>query len=342
MLEMISYGWKRRTPRVEPGCRAYTLVELIVVIGIIGMLAAILLPAVQAARETARRTECSNHLKQLTFALHNHHDVHRTFPSGGESSGYHVSFRNGVPEVGKQQAAGWGFQLLPYLEQNAVHSGAGAEPLSDPIQQLVAKSVVAVQSPVPVFFCPSRRGTAVHPPASDWYNWIVVNGQRIQAKSSEDFGHAQNDYAASSFSSNFLRPDGSLGSGCDGPCGWVCRTKWNDPVRPTDFSSIRDGTSNTFAFGDKRLNSSRLGDYQNDDRAGYTAGWDLSVVRRTDRAPMPDPVVGDGNMRFGSSHPGGVNMSMLDGSVRLISYDVEPWLFSCLGARDDSLAAQAP
>ena len=342
MLKTISYGCKHGIPWLGRRCRAYTLVELLVAIAIAGTLAALLLPAIQAARETARRAECSNHLKQLTFALHNHHDIHRTFPSGGDLPGYHVSFRNAVPEVGKQQAVGWGFQLLPYLEQNAVYYGAGAVPLTDPIQQLVAKSVVAVRSPVPVFFCPSRRGPVVHPRTSDWYNWIVVDGRRMQARSSEEFGHAQNDYAASSFSSNFVRPDGSLGPGCDGPCGWLCRTKWDAPIQPTGFSSIHDGTSSTFAFGDKRLNSSRLGDYQNDDRAGYTAGWDLSAVRRTDRVPMPDPVVGDGNMRFGSSHPGGVNMSMLDGSVRLVSYDVELWLFSCLGARDDSVATQAP
>jgi prepilin-type N-terminal cleavage/methylation domain-containing protein/prepilin-type processing-associated H-X9-DG protein len=343
MLETTYCGHSPRVRRRAGGrCRAFTLVELVVVIAIIGTLVALLLPAVQAAREAARRAECSNHLKQLTLALHNHHDIHDMFPSGGDWPGHHVSFRNGVPEVGGRQTVGWAFQILPYLEQNAIHVGAGAAPRSDPIQQLVAKSVVAVQSPVPTFFCPSRRSPVAHPRRSDWYNWIVVDGRRIRARYSEDFGHAQNDFAASSFSSNFFRPDGSRGPGCGGPCGWLRRTKWNSPTRPTDFSSIKDGTSNTFALGDKRLNSSRLGDYQNDDRAGYTGGWDLSVVRRTDRVPMRDPSSGDGNMRFGSSHPGGVNMSMLDGAVRFISYDVGVWVFSCLGARDDSLAAQVP
>ena len=342
MRHTISWGGKRRMPWLGARGRAFTLVELIVVIAIIGLLIALLLPAVQAAREAARRAECSNHLKQLTLALHNHHDIHKTFPSGGEWPGYHASFRNGAPEVGGRQTLGWGFQILPYLEQNAVHSGAGALTRSDPIQQLVARSVVAVQSPVSTFFCPSRRSPVAHPQRSDWYNWIVVDGQRIQARHSDDFGHAQNDYAASCLSSLFLQTGGNSTSGCGGPCGWLFRTNWNQPIRPTNFSSIKDGASNTFAFGGKRLNSTRLGDYQNDDRAGYTAGWDLSVVRRTDREPMPDGIIGDGNMRFGSSHPGGVNMSLLDGSVRLVSYDVELWVFSCLGARADSQAAHVP
>lgn len=327
---------------VELRCRGFTLVELLVVIAVVGLLIALLLPAVQAARETARRATCANHLKQLTLALHNHHDIHGTFPSGGDSPGHHASVRNGAPEIGGRQMLGWGFQILPYLEQSAVHAGNGAAPQSDPIQQLVAKSVMSIQTPISTFFCPSRRSPVAHPRRPDWYKWIVVDGQRVTASYSEDFGHAQNDFGASSSSYRFFRPDGSYGPSCGGPCGWLRRTRWSDPVQPTGFSSIKDGMSNTFAFGDKRLNTSRLGDYQNDDRAGYTAGWETSVVRRTDRAPMPDPTTGDGNMRFGSSHPGGVNMSMLDGALRFISYDVDLWVFSCLGARADSQPAQVP
>ncbi len=326
--------------RIQP--RAFTLVELLVVMTIIGILLALLLPAVQAAREAARRVECSNHLKQLTLALHNHHNVHGTFPSGGQGLGYHVSFRNSVPAVGAQQMVGWGYQVLPYIEQTDLWSGSGADPQATPIQQLVAKSVAAIRSPISIFFCPSRRNVSVPLPVNEWYSWVVVDGQRLTGRYSMPYGHAQCDYAASTLSVNYLLPAGNVGPGCGGPCGWVRQTLWNSPQQPLGFSDITDGTSNTFALGDKRLNALRLAGYQNDDKAGYTAGWDQDTVRRTDTAPLPDPKTGDGNLRFGSSHPGGVNMSMLDGSVRFISYTVELWVFSCLGARNDSCTTYVP
>jgi prepilin-type N-terminal cleavage/methylation domain-containing protein len=98
--------------------RAFTLVELLVVIAIIGVLVALLLPAVQAARESARRTQCVNHLKQLALAAQNHADTYRILPSaGGPGWDYHMSYINGVPQIAPQQHGGWGFQILPFIEQ---------------------------------------------------------------------------------------------------------------------------------------------------------------------------------------------------------------------------------
>src|SRR5688500_8950333 len=103
---------------------AFTLVELLVVIAIIGVLVALLLPAVQAARESARRTQCSNQLRQIALAWQNHHDVHKFFPSGGW--GYYWT---GDPNrgFGKKQPGSWAYSSLPFMEQGQLHQrGKGA------------------------------------------------------------------------------------------------------------------------------------------------------------------------------------------------------------------------
>src|SRR5688500_14868950 len=103
----------------------FTLVELLVVIAIIGVLVALLLPAVQASREAARRTQCKNNLKQIGLAFHQHHDVHQFFPTGGWDWATPPTYVNGTPAIGREQQAGWGFQILPYVEQTVVWNGGG-------------------------------------------------------------------------------------------------------------------------------------------------------------------------------------------------------------------------
>ena len=267
--------------------RAFTLVELLVVIAIIGVLIGLLLPAVQAAREASRRTQCMNHLKQFGLAFQSHHSSHDFFPSGGWNWFDAPTYINGQPATGADQKAGWGFQVLPYIEAQNVWEAGPAE---------------AIGAPISLFFCPTRRSPQVVDHEDNYSPQI--NGGIIT--------HALCDYAASNREEN----------------GIVQR------FEPTDISQVTDGTSNTLLAADKRLNLTRLGEWQDDDNEGYTVGWNEDTIRMTRNSPSPDyygDENNDGEKLFGSSHPGVINTAFADGSARTVSIDIEEDTFRRLG-----------
>jgi prepilin-type N-terminal cleavage/methylation domain-containing protein/prepilin-type processing-associated H-X9-DG protein len=339
----------RRARRV-----GFTLVELLVVIAIIGVLVALLLPAVQAAREAARRTQCTNQVKQMALAYQNHADAHGFLPTGGWYGNY-----TGDPDRGfdEGQPGGWIFNILPFIEQQQLRDLGAGLPAADKQAQIVRRDGI----PISTFNCPSRRPSQPYPNDLQFKptNANVVLGEQ----------HARSDYAASAGAIDIaaksalqIRLDGY---GVEEPCGRIRPNsyaeydsgqskKWPPHIElfsgvtfcgsKVEFQHVTDGTSKTYAVGERHLDPLHYLDglVHDNDWSMYTGHQD-DVIRMTtywptrqiDLAPSQDTpglLLGE---QFGSAHPGGLNMGYLDGSVHFVNYDIEPELHHVMGARAD-------
>ena len=322
-------------PAVARRSRAFTLVELLVVIAIIGTLVGLLLPAVQSAREAARRSKCMNNLKQIGIAVHNHHDTRGILPTGGHSWDK-WNFTSGRPGSGVNQTAGWAYQILPFMENENLFLGNGAKDLNGngSISDW-ERFAFARGTPVAQFLCPSRRGTADGVKNSgEWYPSAESTGSRP---------FAQTDYAGNSldWGDNWLGSEGAPWhwEEGDGPIVWTNGDQPNLDLRKrTTLGGIRDGSSNVILIAEKALDTDNCkANMCGDDNEGYTAGWDHDTLRHTGFQPESDgdrsgSWTGDG--KFGAAHPV-VNVLMCDSSVRSVPYMIDVWIWRRLGHKDD-------
>ncbi len=221
------------------GNRGFTLVELLVVIAIIGILVSLLLPAVQAAREAARRMSCGNNLKQFGLALHNYHDTHKVFPPALLGSGRYNNANYHLARGGVKNTTGWAL-LLPFLEQSTIHdkyNWAACSSMSSPYGHAVSGNdtinLGLYNARLPIFECPSSPGKGetltrnVGTP-SDFYtmNNAVRSNYFFSTGSFTDYNAAWSIYSADIRRGVF---------GNDGAAG---------------FQDILDGTSNVLAIGE--------------------------------------------------------------------------------------------
>lgn len=322
--------------------RGFTLVELLVVIAIIGILVGLLLPAVQAAREAARRMQCSNNLKQMSLAMHTYHDTHRSFPYGS------YNLREAWPANGSN----WRALILPFIEQGNVYNqlsftasshfmaggAAGANRL--------AGNLVLVKLVISTYRCPSTD----------------IDPFDIAPVSNNDGSAMNASYVAIQ---GAARPvpgsDPNLGTRDCGH-GWSCDNGVFFANGTTNMGSIKDGTSNTIILADQSTtvaNVNRTSNYYGawfgsrhprrlNDPAGCGDSWQTGTT--CIRFAPNSQIVQTGatermyrnNTIVNSNHTGGIEVGMGDGSVQFIANSIDFTLFKALACRYDGVPAGLP
>jgi prepilin-type N-terminal cleavage/methylation domain-containing protein len=320
---------QRLRPNVGPqkATSAFTLVELLVVIAIIATLIGLLLPAVQSAREAARRIQCSNNLKQLALAMLLHESTHRFLPSGGYGWQW-----DGDPDrgVGPNQPGGWAYVILPFMEQISLHQ-MGADGQRDVItsqQRDGARDRNAV--PVSTFVCPSRRANRLYP----------RDGRAMHHNASPLSLSTAIDYAANAGSHYFWK-DGPPAPMPTSTFDWTPfvddRSNGVSYTRSQiTISQITDGTSKTYLLGERYLNPDNYENGKDEtDDFGIYEGCAFDTYRWTANPPFQDTRGVAKSDSFGSAHTGSWQAAMCDGSIRRKGYDLDPTLHRNLGDRRD-------
>jgi len=329
----------------------FTLIELLVVIAIIGVLIALLLPAVQMAREAARRSQCSNNLKQIGLALHNYESTYRVFPTGldmyTQVGGGTVTFSNGM------------YQLLPYIEQADQYNLYNFDFTS----RHNSRNSTALFTRNATYICPSDLSNAWANPLTTIINPQGSYALSVGTRPINIYGYGSDSkwfYWVSIWGDGmFDQIGGSVGS-------------FTVSTRVIKMKSITDGTSKTIALGEQSrfidmkdtfwYSWAQMAWFSGGDPYYYTAGWAYGVPKinappsKVGQAPpciskgsetAPNECTGwldqsggypdnhsskswFGEYGFRSLHPGGINVVMADGSVQFINNSVDRFLFAGL------------
>ncbi len=296
----------------------FTLVELLVVIAIIGILVALLLPAVQSAREAARRMQCSNNLKQIALAAHNFHDTFKMFPPGALSQ---KTISNSATTNGSYgQEVGVIAHLLPYVEQTAVKDAIDVDWSPDRHPTDVGKPANCDNwwnldgswnisfTRIPTFVCPSTDPYALAASGGDIVSVITYQyGATIV--------YFSQSYNLQLGKTTYMGVAGGLGRINDS--GWDAWQGIFTNRSKNRMSDVKDGTSNCLMFGEY------CGGYDSNGSLQFAPAWIGGTIMAT--AWGLTPAAGGKKpawYQFGSLHPGIVQFALADGSVRNISLTI--------------------
>jgi prepilin-type N-terminal cleavage/methylation domain-containing protein/prepilin-type processing-associated H-X9-DG protein len=336
-----------------PRKTGFTLVELLVVIAIIGVLVALLLPAVQSAREAARRTQCANNLKQLGLALHNYHDTHGRFPPAGINYGW---CRNpppptNQPENFRYNANGLAM-MMPYYEQtamaaqyrwnepasNVMHGNqncCGPNNALEPMRGTAANNAIIARTLLKIFLCPSDTSDPLLPATGVYSIGHTVNlGQG--AKTNYDFSVRLDNEC---YQWQLDRTSPTIGT----------QLRMFGENSTTRFGDIVDGASNTVALCEstRDVYNGRCSPWAY--RGWVQVGNDIGTPRGINNWIYPS--AGADSYKVGrvgswgwpgSLHPGGCQVTMGDGSVRFIQQNTDATIRLALAAMTDGRNTSLP
>ena len=306
-----------------PTARAFTLVELLVVITIIGILIALLLPAVQAAREAARKMQCGNNLKQIGLALHNYETAVRAFPAG-----YISAFGTPGYPSSNDQGPGWGWAalMLPYIEQPGLHDQIQFDKdIADPANAVPRATILSG------FLCPSDGGDKT---------FTVAGGNSVVVAHSNYVGVFGNPEITTD--PGFLLPASSNPERSPAHQGMFYR---NSGVRVAD---VTDGTSNTLFVGERSsglayatwtgsVTGASVPPRSNSPYGYGPEGAPVLILGHTGDSRDNPPHTPNSSVvhvdDFWSYHPYGANFLMVDGSVHQIDDTIDPQTWWGLGTK---------
>jgi prepilin-type N-terminal cleavage/methylation domain-containing protein/prepilin-type processing-associated H-X9-DG protein len=310
----------------RPTRAAFTLVELLVVITIIGVLMGLLLPALNSVRESMRQTQCKNNLHQLGTAALEHLTTQGHYPSSGWGFMW-----TGDPDhgFGARQPGGWIYNCLPYMGLNNIHDIGKGLSTTDKFNTLVqAKSAV-----IPWTICPTRRRVIAYPAIENCANAAPATTLN------------KTDYAANGGSNRFLGTGPGYGDNC---FATYPSCKWSNPDQSqfngvsgerSEVNQIPDGASNVIFAGEKYLDPNVYytgSDGADNDTCLEGNDWDVNRWVQTGYPPMQDTRgVNDCSPGFGSAHSSGCQFVFCDGSVKMLNYSINFATYQSLGVRND-------
>jgi prepilin-type N-terminal cleavage/methylation domain-containing protein/prepilin-type processing-associated H-X9-DG protein len=311
----------------------FTVVELLIVIVIISMLLTLMSPALQMGRESARRLECSNSLRQIGVAFQNHEQVHRILPTNGWGYNWIGNPNRGY---GRTQPGGWVYNVLPFMEETKVHDLGKGLVAGTPEQKSAAALMIGTY--IQGFNCPTRFRTKALPMVdiyeplyskritSAQHTDFAVNGgeTRCDPKSTLAMGPKSfSDAATPVWGKEFSRME----KDCTGIAYFASEVR---------LKHITDGLSKTYCVGEKYLSPDHYKDGKGaGDRRTMLEGSNDDITRWGSQKPREDAVGKQNPVIWGSAHPGVFNMVFCDGSVHKVRYDIDSKLHKALSNRKD-------